>query len=541
MLSARRRATVLWLAGMAGLWLGWIGHGLRNGREPVVGEWVLCAQVVQSRAMSGGGHQLLVLADNGQRHFIRTDVETMEGDRFCSVLRSLGFNKKAHPWDWDQQQWMEGLGASDQHKEVLRLKDLPRGAWGRCLHRFAWARGQLVQRIMGDGRKHRVGRGWLCGLLTGDKSGLPSRVRRAHSEVGLAHLTAVSGFHVGLVCGAVWLLLRMTSLGWLWRTLGTGVLMWGYVLICGAPPSALRAAGMASMGLMASGTGRRADGLTLLAAAGGVMLMAQPWLSGNLGAQLSFLATAGIIHGQRSRMDHHDASTALAGWWSKWSRGIGSAMRVSLSATLFTAIVAWPAFGKVPLAFLPANLIASPIVCLLMMATALVMVMPGALGEAGLTRVAKAADMVVGGVEWAAVQCPAWVLPLDEWVVQGSALLLLGFFWWSRYRRSRWWMPWFAGLMCCCVLRVQDAAEQSLIRWDLGDGTHVVRHGGQLAVFSARATKEGQWTWKTRSLLDRVSKVSPSLATKAGDHIEWVPWALWIHSPNDTLMISLSP
>ena len=70
-----------------------------------------------------------------------------------------------------------------------------------------------------------------------------------------------------------------------------------YVLLAGCSPSVIRAGIMAMLGLAAARMHKLKDGLHLLSAAAIFMLAWDPYMLSNVGFQLSFLVTAGLILG----------------------------------------------------------------------------------------------------------------------------------------------------------------------------------------------------------------------------------------------------
>ncbi|HEY7059847.1 MAG TPA: ComEC/Rec2 family competence protein [Chloroflexota bacterium] len=136
--------------------------------------------------------------------------------------------------------------------------------------------------------------GLLVGVLLGGSATLPSDFRDAMRTVGLTHVVAVSGFNVTLVAaalGALMGLLLGRRLGWPLAAAGVAL----YTLLVGAPPSATRAAVMALLALGGAALGRPRDGLAALALAAAWLAGWDPLLLGDLGFQLSVLATAGLI------------------------------------------------------------------------------------------------------------------------------------------------------------------------------------------------------------------------------------------------------
>ncbi len=130
-------------------------------------------------------------------------------------------------------------------------------------------------------------------LVLGDGRRVPPDWRTGLRRAGLSHLLAVSGLHVGLILGGFWWLFggrssRLTALG------GVSVLLL-YGCLVGPRPSLLRAALMALLVILALMLERPPQALNSLCAALIVILSFDPQAVFDLGFQLSFLATAGIL------------------------------------------------------------------------------------------------------------------------------------------------------------------------------------------------------------------------------------------------------
>ena len=134
----------------------------------------------------------------------------------------------------------------------------------------------------------------LGGILVGGRAGMPQDFRDALNTTSTSHLIAVSGYNVTVVAGVA-LLFALRFLARRKATLLAIAAVWGYSLLTGLPPSALRAAIMATMALSSVLAGRDADALPFLCFSGAVMVGLDPQLLYDLGFQLSFLATVGLV------------------------------------------------------------------------------------------------------------------------------------------------------------------------------------------------------------------------------------------------------
>ena len=199
-------------------------------------------------------------------------------------------------------------------------------------------------------------RPWLRALLLGDRSGLNADAQNRLRRSGTSHLIAISGLHLALIAGLIYLVLRvpLASLPPRWRhgiaprtlalhgTLAASLL---YALLTGAAAPVLRAWVMlATVALCwhapVLGSGR--DALKLAALA---LLLQNPWQLGAAGAWLSFAAVAIILY-------------SLPLW-----RKLRPLKQWLLLQVLITAILTplgWALFGGISLIAPAANLVLIP-------------------------------------------------------------------------------------------------------------------------------------------------------------------------------------
>lgn len=183
-------------------------------------------------------------------------------------------------------------------------------------------------------------------MTVADRSDLSPGLRADYARSGMSHLLAVSGLHVGIVFWLVNCLLRWTTLwrrGHLLRNAGAVVAVWSYVAVAGFPPSAVRAAVMASLLQGALAAGSEYVGLNALAAAAFGMLIWNPAWLGDVGFRLSFLAVAAILAwGVPLCRRLHTGNRIVDALVDTWI--------VGLAASLATAPLVSHLFGIVPVA-----------------------------------------------------------------------------------------------------------------------------------------------------------------------------------------------
>lgn len=134
--------------------------------------------------------------------------------------------------------------------------------------------------------------GFLLGILIGDRSDLPETMTTAFRRTGTTHVLALSGYNISIVIAViVGLLGRQPRVLWL-ALLGVAAFVW----FVGPSASVLRAALMGGLLLLAGMLGRPQPAIQLCLIAAAVLLIFAPWsLRYDLGFDLSFLATLGIL------------------------------------------------------------------------------------------------------------------------------------------------------------------------------------------------------------------------------------------------------
>ena len=134
--------------------------------------------------------------------------------------------------------------------------------------------------------------GLVTALLMGEKSGLSYAVKNELSVAGIYHAVAVSGMHVSILLAM--LLFLCGSNRRLAAAIGVPVVI-VFVLMTGAPASAVRAGIMQIILLLAPLAEKEYDMPTSLCTALLLLLLENPWSVQNVGLQMSFTSTAGLL------------------------------------------------------------------------------------------------------------------------------------------------------------------------------------------------------------------------------------------------------
>ncbi len=194
-------------------------------------------------------------------------------------------------------------------------------------------------------------------LLLGYRGNLDPELYQAYANVGVVHLIAISGLHVGLIYLILIGLLRFLPDREAFRIIKGAlvcIFLWGFTLLTGAHPSTLRAAIMLSF--LVAGKfffKREANTYNSLAASAFLLLCFNPYLLFDVGFQLSYLAVAGILIFQKP-------FNKLLWFKSRAGNYIWEMLSISLAAQLLTFPLVLYYFHQFPSFFLVSNLLLIP-------------------------------------------------------------------------------------------------------------------------------------------------------------------------------------
>lgn len=136
----------------------------------------------------------------------------------------------------------------------------------------------------------------LKGVLFGSQSEIDPQIRQEFVDTGVVHILSVSGYHIGLVLAGCCLLNGLLKLNRRNFTLFAAAVLIFYTALTGAQPAVIRATVMALVLLVGHLLDRDGDWSSGLALSALVILLANPRTFYNIGFQLSFVATWGILY-----------------------------------------------------------------------------------------------------------------------------------------------------------------------------------------------------------------------------------------------------
>jgi competence protein ComEC len=194
---------------------------------------------------------------------------------------------------------------------------------------------------------------YLKGLILGGSKRMTKDLSDAFSKTGTTHTVAVSGYNVTII--AAFLMWLGIAFG-LWRQQVFSFAVLGivlFVLMTGAPSSAVRAGIMGALVIWAMKEGRLANSQNAILFAAAAMLAINPLLLRyDAGFQLSFLATLGIVY----------LSPLLENffWRGRAPKFIQETVILTMAATIFVLPVIMNSFEKISLVSPAANFVILP-------------------------------------------------------------------------------------------------------------------------------------------------------------------------------------
>ena len=198
----------------------------------------------------------------------------------------------------------------------------------------------------------------LAAMVLGDQSRLSQELKNNFSRTGITHIVAISGMNITIMAEILIFFFGLTlRLGWNRAFYLVLFITVFYIVMIGAPASAVRAGIMAGVLLLAQKTGRLYFAGRALLIAAAIMLIFNPLLLFyDVGFQLSFLAVLGIIY-LFPIFDFH-LSHFLKNKGSRWFRQI---LALTLSAQIFTLPILVYNFGSVSLISPLVNVLVVPL------------------------------------------------------------------------------------------------------------------------------------------------------------------------------------
>jgi competence protein ComEC len=412
-------------------------------------------------------------------------VDVLEGERvraWAQLSLPRGFWTPG-AFDAAGYAFRDGVHAQGYCKSALLLqRDTVEPGAPRATARLRrWAR-QRFDALMPTGPERAV----VAAMVIGDRSGLDPGTAEEFRAAGTYHVLAISGAQVALLAAVLLRVLRRLRLAEGVSALSICALLAAYAELVGGDTPVVRAAVMAGALLLGRAASLEGDAANLLGLAATGLLVLRPSSIGDLGFQLSFAATLGLLL---------LTPPLLAG-----VRALPLRVDLALAASLAAQLALMPLlaghFQRLSPAAVLLNLAAVPLSAAVLMS---------GLGLLGCAAVLPPLAPVAGSVTWClghallrsadlvalvpaldvrVPPAPAWAVALHAW-----ALLCL-----RRRGRAAAALPLAASLAALTIARVAPADGRLHVSvLDVGQGDAIVLRGptGRVWVVDAGPASEG--------------------------------------------------
>jgi competence protein ComEC len=437
------------------------------------------------------------------------------GDRVQAVGFLLRPAMPRNPGEFDYRRFAKSLGQAGiltvSGRDAVMITPAPRGAivaalldWRDQLrHR---ASGWLLADLPDSTRSERDS--MLVSLLLGERQAEIDGFYESFQRVGLAHILAISGFHLAVLAGFVVLAARLAGLSR--RTTGIVIilLVLVYLLMVEVRLPVMRAGVMtiaASLGLIFA---RRlhAGGLVSLSAI--LLLMWRPDELFNPGFQLTYATVIGLIHlapvVRRRWFGRPDLEAATSG--AMIGQWLGTAIAVSVVAWMIALPIVAYHFGAIAILGVPLSVVAVPLSAVILTlgyvkivlgavlpTAALLLGVPLTVSAEALLSLVRVADALPFSSAHVPPPGTPWTFAALGWVV-----------WWGGGRRHEHrWRTWAKRIVVIAllvwliwpVLPVRQWTDPAPpLRIDMlavGDGScYLLRSRGQALVFDAGSSTD---------------------------------------------------
>ncbi len=344
----------------------------------------------------------------------------------------------------------------------------------------------------------------LSSIVLGGKAvDLPYDIRDQFIQVGLAHALAASGFQVSLILGVLLALTRRFSAK-VQFIAGTIALII-FVGLTGVQPSVMRAAVMGFGVLVALIMQRKTKPIGLLLVAASLLLLLNPLWIWDLGFQLSFLATLGLLVTVSALMKRLD-------WLPP---AIASLVAVPVAAALWTLPLQLYVFGLVPSYSIAVNIISTPLIALISIGGVISALLSVFWSWGG----SSAAWLLYHPTHWliGLVQFFCWLPGSSVAIGKISVLQLLAIYglmvlvWLSRWLHKRWWLALIVAiaLVVLPIWETQATLFRATVLATDGQPVLVIQDQGKVALVNSGDTETANFT------------VLPFLQQQGVNQIDW--------------------
>ena len=194
--------------------------------------------------------------------------------------------------------------------------------------------------------------GLTIGILIGENEGISDEIKESFSKSSLSHIVAISGSHISYIVVGLSFILTKSKIPKRGIHILTIIALIIFMFLTRFSPSVVRACIMGIIMLFSKVVYRRLDILNSIALSLIIILIDNPFAINDIGLQLSYLGTLGIVI----------LNKPITNFLSKYiNQKIAEILSVTLSAQLAVLPITAINFNTISTVFIISNLIAVPI------------------------------------------------------------------------------------------------------------------------------------------------------------------------------------
>lgn len=364
----------------------------------------------------------------------------------------------------------------------------------------------------------------VAAFVTGKRAAIPAEAERALQRSGLAHLLAISGFHMGLATGLIFFAVRL-GLAAIepaaqrfpikkWAAIAALAAGVAYLLLSGGGWSARRAFIMTSIVFVAILFDRRALSLRNVAVAATIILLMTPEAVMHPGFQMSFAAVTALIAAYEWASARADPgrSFALPARLRRYVVGIGVTDTIAATATAPFGLYH---FNYAAIYSLPANLAAMPLMAFWIMPVAVAALLLSPLGLDGWAwrAAAEGVEMVLATARAVSTH-PGAAAFMPQWPPAALAVISLGGLWFC-LQRAPWRIAGLAALPLAALLIAATRSPDIFVSGRAANAAVFAPESKVIAVLEPRRNRFSSRVWMEHAGLDPYAS-TPLPMTSAG-------------------------
>ena len=335
--------------------------------------------------------------------------------RFTLRLRRPHGNLNPAGYDLELAMFEQGIGATGYVRDGPASPRLLDAAAGHPVSRLRQAVRDAIQRSVQDTRAAGV----LAALAVGDQSAIGREDWVLFRNTGIAHLVSISGLHVtmfawgaGLLVGLAWRCSDALCLWWpapMAARWGGLALATAYAVLSGWGLPSQRTVVMLMLVTLLSTLSRRWPWAMVLSVAAALVTLGDPWALLQPGFWLSFMAVGLLMASDPASGRPRRGAVSLR---RRVLDNLWQGLRTQWTATLGLTPLSLLCFQQVSVVGLLANLVAIPVVTLLITPLALLGVLWAPLWQVGAWAVQCLGRFLATLAAWPAAVWQAPVAPL---------------------------------------------------------------------------------------------------------------------------------